>query len=383
MKKVKLFGHYAMPRFGCYPKTPWSISLILFALLLAEVPVSAAEYPSIFSLGWCAVNENNAIPKDTTPPETELVPHQNLILTGIAHDVTTNEVVMGIQVELYKFLDEENTELSYSGNFLNGEFKVPISAMHHHLLVLSRQGYETRKILVKQGQIDFDDEELLMRRSDATEAVASTAFPLRNPVEKSPNAAEAEEVETETVPAVVPHTEEDTVPLLSRIERPTSTPNSEPTEIGQPLQPSIKELPEEKASLPLPAEESEEVATTETVDDLVIVEEVPEEEVILEDDPIEAEEEIVIEEEEQLIESVPQAVETTETPVNQPDSSDHSIYSLTNNTSLWQGPVHTSTVLSHLEAGDKVEVVKKTGKWWWKVRVGDQTGFVRAELLEQ
>lgn len=56
-------------------------------------------------------------------------------------------------------------------------------------------------------------------------------------------------------------------------------------------------------------------------------------------------------------------------------------FKITANTKLWEGPIHTSDVLENLRAGDQIEVVKKTGKWWWKVRFGDKVGFVRTMLL--
>lgn len=56
---------------------------------------------------------------------------------------------------------------------------------------------------------------------------------------------------------------------------------------------------------------------------------------------------------------------------------------LTAATVIRRGPVYTSDEIAPLRAGDQVEVIKKTGKWWWKVRFNGKIGFVKAQLLER
>lgn len=68
--------------------------------------------------------------------------------------------------------------------------------------------------------------------------------------------------------------------------------------------------------------------------------------------------------------------------VQQPEQS-WGEYRLTEKTSLRQGPSHTTDVLLRFNKGDRVEVLEKTGEWWWKVRFKDQTGYVKAQLLTQ
>ena len=66
----------------------------------------------------------------------------------------------------------------------------------------------------------------------------------------------------------------------------------------------------------------------------------------------------------------------------QPAASQFGTYLLTGRTSLREGPTHTTGVILRFQAGDRVEVLEKTDQWWWRVRFGDKTGYVKAELLE-
>ncbi|MCB0629679.1 MAG: SH3 domain-containing protein [Saprospiraceae bacterium] len=386
MKTVKFSGHGLTFQPPLNTKEGLSISQLVFVLLLAITPALTVARTACSSVASPMVLPfSGPLPRDTTPPGSDLVPLQNLILTGTAHDIITNEVVMGVQVELYRIMEEEKAEMAYSGVFLNGQFKIPVSAMHNHLLVLSRQGYEARKILVKQGQVDFDDEELMMHRSDSSEILASAAFPLKNPVERSPSIAEPQTPPVQEALPPTPRIEATTASepvLLSRVETPSAQqnrPDPLPEEKSQPRQPSIKTLPEEKGTLPQAEEETIE-EPAKIVEEELPVEEIEEKEINVE----ELIEDEMITEEVSIVHTEPEAGSVApEVPAEPTARVEGNHYSLSHSTSLWQGPIHTSNVLAYLEAGEQVEVVKKTGKWWWKVRFGDQTGYVKAELLVQ
>jgi hypothetical protein len=371
MKIVKHSRHLLMSLPFLHPGRQSSFLLLTFVLLLTEMPDMAAN-KLLFPYETSAA-EQSAKPitsADTIPQEAELIPEQSLILTGVAHDLNTNEVLMGIKVELYRIM-QDTSEMAYSGTFLNGEIKLPVSAMHNHVLVLNRHGYESRKILVKQGQIDFDDDELLMHRIDAPDPNV-VAYPTEaSSMEKSPYIAQREEAKPTGEATPVPSTPEEAatepeVPLLSRVPSPTpaqEVPDEYMVKESRARQPSIKTLPEEKASLPQSVAETSEAKAT-PVEEIAPEIETPEAET---PEPEVAEKEVNVQ----------------STAADENVQLESNIYRLSNSTSLRQGPVPTSNVLDELEAGDEVEVVKKTGKWWWKVRKGEQTGYVRTELLVQ
>ncbi len=65
-----------------------------------------------------------------------------------------------------------------------------------------------------------------------------------------------------------------------------------------------------------------------------------------------------------------------------PLPSDFGTYRLLEATSLRSGPSHTTGVILRFQEGDEVKVLERTDEWWWKVRYGEQTGYVKAHLLE-
>ena len=54
---------------------------------------------------------------------------------------------------------------------------------------------------------------------------------------------------------------------------------------------------------------------------------------------------------------------------------------LTGATGLRALPTHQSAVLQRFKTGDVIEVLEKTGKYWWKVHYHGKTGFVKAHML--
>lgn len=58
------------------------------------------------------------------------------------------------------------------------------------------------------------------------------------------------------------------------------------------------------------------------------------------------------------------------------------LFSLTQRTSLREEATSQSDVIKRLGVGDQVLVLEETNKFWWKVRLGDRTGWVKAALLE-
>ncbi len=55
---------------------------------------------------------------------------------------------------------------------------------------------------------------------------------------------------------------------------------------------------------------------------------------------------------------------------------------LTKETSLREGPDHTTRVLLRFAPGDQVEVLEKTDHWWWKVQHKGKIGYAKAALLQ-
>lgn len=58
-------------------------------------------------------------------------------------------------------------------------------------------------------------------------------------------------------------------------------------------------------------------------------------------------------------------------------------YQLTQATSLREGSHHTTGVILRFSAGDEVEVLEKTDRWWWKVRFNGQVGYAKSALLKK
>lgn len=58
------------------------------------------------------------------------------------------------------------------------------------------------------------------------------------------------------------------------------------------------------------------------------------------------------------------------------------LFSLTDKTSLREEATSKSGVIKRLDIGDQVLVLEETNKYWWKVKLGDRTGWVKAALLQ-
>ncbi len=58
-------------------------------------------------------------------------------------------------------------------------------------------------------------------------------------------------------------------------------------------------------------------------------------------------------------------------------------YVLTKATSLRSQPDSKASVLLRFAPGDKVEVLESTGKYWWKVRFRNRTGWAKSALLKK
>lgn len=90
-----------------------------------------------------------------------------------------------------------------------------------------------------------------------------------------------------------------------------------------------------------------------------------------------------------LVESAQQvkASGSGEAPVRNYSSSSESgtgsYYFLIEKTSLRAEPSSSSAVISRFAAGDEVELVDKTNKYWWKVIFGGNIGYVKAAKLEE
>lgn len=58
------------------------------------------------------------------------------------------------------------------------------------------------------------------------------------------------------------------------------------------------------------------------------------------------------------------------------------LFSLTQKTSLREDATSKSSVITRLDVGDQVLVLEETSKFWWKVKMGERTGWVKAALLQ-
>lgn len=58
-------------------------------------------------------------------------------------------------------------------------------------------------------------------------------------------------------------------------------------------------------------------------------------------------------------------------------------YTLTDETSLREGPDSKARVLARFDVGDRVEVLDDSGKYWWKVVFNGKTGWAKAALLRK
>jgi hypothetical protein len=90
-----------------------------------------------------------------------------------------------------------------------------------------------------------------------------------------------------------------------------------------------------------------------------------------------------VEEETEAVDLISTPVPEVSPPSPAVDAEQGAWYTIAADTNLHEGPVYTSDVLERLQNGDRVEVVKKTGRWWWKVRFGGTVGFVKTEFLEE
>jgi len=87
--------------------------------------------------------------------------------------------------------------------------------------------------------------------------------------------------------------------------------------------------------------------------------------------------------------SVPSQVE----PAPQPNAPETSTFAeetiplesffVTEPTSFRREATHKSGVILRFEAGDKVDLLEKTDRWWWKVKFKGSAGWVKAALLEK
>ncbi|MDV7391886.1 SH3 domain-containing protein, partial [Arthrospira platensis SPKY1] len=83
-------------------------------------------------------------------------------------------------------------------------------------------------------------------------------------------------------------------------------------------------------------------------------------------------------------EATPQALPTLAKKENpKPGNSASSSYVVTQATSLRTGPDSQNSVILRLPEGGGVEVLEKTGKYWWKVTYKGKTGWAKAALLQQ
>lgn len=57
------------------------------------------------------------------------------------------------------------------------------------------------------------------------------------------------------------------------------------------------------------------------------------------------------------------------------------VFEVAESTSLRQGASHETEILLRLRSGNRVELLEKTSKYWWKVRFDHQEGYVKALLL--
>lgn len=58
-----------------------------------------------------------------------------------------------------------------------------------------------------------------------------------------------------------------------------------------------------------------------------------------------------------------------------------SLFELTKATSFRRGPTHKTGVILRFSPGDRVELLEKHDRWWWRVRFRGRTGYVKAFLL--
>jgi hypothetical protein len=57
------------------------------------------------------------------------------------------------------------------------------------------------------------------------------------------------------------------------------------------------------------------------------------------------------------------------------------VFSLTDETSLREGPHHTHKIITRFRPGDRVELLEKTERLWWKVRFKGLIGYAKALLM--
>ncbi|MEZ4990156.1 MAG: DUF5723 family protein [Saprospiraceae bacterium] len=204
-------------------------------------------------------------------------------------------------------------------------------------------------------------------------------------VSSSSAEAEKEELPAEIVPELVnnssPELPQTTSPvkdtLVAETEMPLVTMTdipSPPEELRSPVNNitvSEEELVKEVEDVPILEEELRPSVHDVTISEEELVQEI-------EDVPIHEEE---VAEQEQVHESDADVIGQEAVPDEMQPAS-QTIYSVAVTASLHQGPVYTSDVIAPLKAGDRVEVIWKAGKWWWKVRYKDKIGFVKTQALQ-
>ncbi|MFZ2900140.1 MAG: SH3 domain-containing protein [Saprospiraceae bacterium] len=66
-----------------------------------------------------------------------------------------------------------------------------------------------------------------------------------------------------------------------------------------------------------------------------------------------------------------------------PVAAESGYYTLTEETSLREGPDSKARVMARFDPGDRVEVLDDSGKYWWKVVYNGKTGWAKAALLRK
>lgn len=69
--------------------------------------------------------------------------------------------------------------------------------------------------------------------------------------------------------------------------------------------------------------------------------------------------------------------------LNFKEDSDLKIYIITQNTSLRLKPDSSSKVIRRMRVNEKIKVIEKTNKYWWKVNFNGKIGYVKKLLLKQ
>lgn len=81
--------------------------------------------------------------------------------------------------------------------------------------------------------------------------------------------------------------------------------------------------------------------------------------------------------------NIPAATRAKSAPQTLDITSFQNNYALIDRTSLRSRATHESRVLLRFRIGDRVKLLEKTNSLWWKVQIGEQTGWVKARLLKE